>query len=182
MPILPPSFAELLAWLRPCFTAPTFATFTALCYGFLAQTGRRTVTGMLLGARLSQVWSHHRAHRCFSRACWSADQLGLHLTDLIVRLLIHPDAPIPVAVDDTLMRRHGRKIHGAAWHHDPLAAGRQRTAWATAGSWPASSWICRSCRTARCACRSWPACGGPRPQRANRPSPASWSTCSPIVS
>jgi DDE superfamily endonuclease len=129
MPILPPSFAELLAWLRPCFTAPTFATFTALCCGFLAQTGRRTVTGMLLGARLSQVWSHHRAHRFFSRACWSADQLGLHLTDLIVRLLINPDAPIPVAVDDTLLRRRGRKIHGAAWHHDPLAAGRQRTAW-----------------------------------------------------
>jgi hypothetical protein len=112
-----------------CFTAPTFATFTALCCGFLAQTGRRTVTGMLLGARLSHVWPHHRAHRFFSRARWSADQLGLLLADLIVRLLVDPDAPITVAVDDTLMRRCGRKVHGAAWHHDPLAAGRRRTAW-----------------------------------------------------
>jgi len=68
MPILPSSLAELLAWFRPCFTTPTFPTFAALCCGFLAQTGRRTVTGMLLGARLSQVWSHHRAHRFFSRA------------------------------------------------------------------------------------------------------------------
>jgi DDE superfamily endonuclease len=133
MPPQPSSLAGLLAWFRPCFTAPTFTTFTALCCGFLAQTGRRTVTGMLLGARLSTVWSHHRAHRFFSRARWSVDQLGLLLADLIVNLLVDPDAPIRVAVDDTLMRRSGRKIYGAAWHHDPLAAGRRRTAWAN--SW-----------------------------------------------
>jgi hypothetical protein len=82
---------------------------------------------MLLGARLSTVWSHHRAHRFFSRARWSVDQLGLLLADLIVNLLVDPDAPIRVAVDDTLMRRSGRKVYGAAWHHDPLAAGRRRT-------------------------------------------------------
>lgn len=129
MPTPPSSLAGLLVSFRPCFTAPAFATFTALCCGFLAQTGRRTVTGMLLGARLSQIWSHHRAHRFFSRARWSTDQLGLLLADLIVRLLVDPDAPIRVAVDDTLMRRSGRKVYGAAWHHDPLAAGRRRTTW-----------------------------------------------------
>ena len=47
---LPPSVTGLLAWFAPCFTAPTFQTFTALACGFLAQTGPRTVTGMLLGA------------------------------------------------------------------------------------------------------------------------------------
>jgi hypothetical protein len=129
MPILPPSLAGLLAWFQPCFTTPTLATFTALCCGFLAQTGQRTVTGMLTGARLSQTWSHHRAHRFFSRARWSADHLGLLLADLIVGLLVDPDAAIGVAVDDTLMRRSGRRVYGAAWHHDPLAVGRRRTAW-----------------------------------------------------
>src|SRR4029453_988726 len=128
MPILPLSLAELLAWFRPCLTAPTFTTFTALCCGFLAQTGRRTVTGMLLGARLSQVWSHHRAHRFVSRTRWSADQLRLLVSGLIVRLLVDPDAPISVAVDNSLMRRRGRKVSGAAWHHDPLAVRRRRTA------------------------------------------------------
>jgi hypothetical protein len=68
MPPLPPSLASLLVWLRPCFTAPTFATFTGLLVGFLAQTGRRTVTGMLAGARLQQTWSHYRAYRFFARA------------------------------------------------------------------------------------------------------------------
>jgi hypothetical protein len=28
------------------------------------------------------------------------------------------------------MRRAGRKVFGAAWHHDPLAPGRHRVAWA----------------------------------------------------
>jgi hypothetical protein len=129
MPPLPPSLASLLVWLRPCFTAPTFATFTGLLVGFLAQTGRRTVTGMLAGARLQQTWSHYRAYRFFARARWSADQLGLRLADLAVRLLVAPGVPIRVAVDDTLMRRSGRKVFGAAWHHDPLAAGQRRTAW-----------------------------------------------------
>ena len=47
---LPPSFALLLAEVRPCFTAPSFTTFCGLVCGMLAQTGRRTVCGMLLGA------------------------------------------------------------------------------------------------------------------------------------
>jgi len=39
---------------QSCFTEPTFRTFYALGGGFLAQTGRRTVCGMLVGARLWQ--------------------------------------------------------------------------------------------------------------------------------
>jgi hypothetical protein len=76
MPTLPPSLAELLDCFRPCFTAPTFQTLCALTTGFLAQTGPRTVTGMLAGARLAGRWHHSRAHRFFSHARWSADQVG----------------------------------------------------------------------------------------------------------
>jgi hypothetical protein len=35
-PSLPRSLADLLACFRPCFTAPSFTTFTALVSGFLA--------------------------------------------------------------------------------------------------------------------------------------------------
>ena len=68
----------LLGEFCGCFTAPTFAVFCALAVGFLAQTARRTVCGMLVGARLSRVWSHHRAHRFFSHARWSPQQLSGH--------------------------------------------------------------------------------------------------------
>jgi hypothetical protein len=67
---LPPSFAALLATLRPCFTAPTFGTFTALLAGIIAQPARRTVTAMLSAAGLAGVWHHCKAHWFFSHARW----------------------------------------------------------------------------------------------------------------
>jgi hypothetical protein len=131
---LPASLVDLLVCFRGCFTAPTFKTFTALAAGFLAQPGPRTVTGMLTGARLVGRWHHSRAHRFFSHAHWSPDQLGLVLLDLIGDRLLDPAAPLLLVVDDTLYRRAGRKVWGATWHHDPLAPagkGRKPVCWAT---------------------------------------------------
>jgi hypothetical protein len=79
---------------------------------------------------LEQAWHHARAHRFFSHARWSADQLGVCLLDLIVLLLVPDGVPVRLVCDDTLARRAGRKVFGAAWHHDPLAPGQHRVAWA----------------------------------------------------
>ena len=115
---LPASLMTLLATFRPCFTAPSFRTFCALAGGFLAQTGRRTVCGMLTGAGLSQVWPHHRAHRFFSHARWSSQDLGLALACLVASLLVPPSEPVLVAIDDTLFQRTGPKVHAIGWFHD----------------------------------------------------------------
>jgi DDE superfamily endonuclease len=127
---LPCSVTGLLDRFRGCFTTPTFATFCGLALGFWAQPGLHTVCGMLVGARLQQAWHHARAHRFFSHARWSADQLGLVLLDLILAVVVPAGAPVRLVCDDTLFRRSGRKVFGAAWHHDPLAPGRHRVAWA----------------------------------------------------
>ena len=79
---------------RPCFTTPTFTTFTWLVVGFLAQPGTRTVTGMLAGVRLAGTWHHRRAHRFFAAARWSADALGLVVLEVIVAGLLTIDAPL----------------------------------------------------------------------------------------
>jgi hypothetical protein len=126
---LPRSLADLLGRFRCCFTAPTFTTFAWLMVGLVAQPGQRTVTGMLAGARLAGIWHHSRAHRFFAAARWSADQLGLVVLEMIVACLLATDAPLVVVVDDTLFRRSGRKVFGAAWHHDPLAKGGKPVAW-----------------------------------------------------
>ena len=55
MPV-PGSLISVLAVFGPLFTAPTFRTFTMLACGFLAQTGKRTVCGMLAGADLARSW------------------------------------------------------------------------------------------------------------------------------
>lgn len=130
MPEVPCSLAGLLSLLAPCFTRPTFGTFQALLVGFVSQTATRTVCGMLVGARLAGVWHHCRAHRFFSRARWSVEQLGLRICDLVVERLLAPDAPIVLAIDDTLLHRLGRRVHGAHWHHDATAnAARKVSAW-----------------------------------------------------
>ena len=128
-PSLPRSLADLLIVFRPCFTAPTFATFRAMVVGFMAQPGLRTVTGMLVGARLAGRRHHDLAYRFFATARWSADQVGLVLLELITATVVPAGAPLVLATDDTLWRRSGPKLHGAAWHHDGNGPGRHRPAW-----------------------------------------------------
>ncbi|MBF8194175.1 transposase, partial [Nonomuraea sp. K274] len=118
-----PSLAALLAVFRSCFTAPGHRSFAALAVGLIAQTRRRTVCGMLLGAGLERVWHHCRAHRFFSASRWRTDALGLALCDLIVARLLPPGSAITVVVDDTLFKRSGKKVFGVAWHHDGAAKG-----------------------------------------------------------
>ncbi len=124
-PTLPPSLVVLLSHLQPCFTAPSFTTFTALVYGLLAQTRERTVCGMPMGAGLSRVWPHHPAHRFFSHAVWSPEQLGLALARLVVTLLV-PTGAVTVAVDDTLFHRSGKEVWAAGWFHDGSAPSRDK--------------------------------------------------------
>src|SRR5215467_177509 len=105
-PTLPASLAALLGALRPCFTARSFRTFCGLAAGLAGQVRRRTVVGMLLGA-------------------------GLAAAQLVVLLLVAPGAPLLVAVDDSLFRRSGRRVHGAGWQHDGSAPSRGKLGFGT---------------------------------------------------
>ena len=127
---LPPSFVLLLAALRPCFTAPSFHTFVTLVAGMVAAPGRRTVTGAWVAAGQAGIRHHARAFWFLGRARWSADQVGDVLARLVAELLLDPDEAVLVAVDDTLVRRSGRRVHAAFWHHDGAAKGpRRAVAW-----------------------------------------------------
>jgi SRSO17 transposase len=130
MPCVPVSLDALLVLFASSFTAPSFVVFRALVVGQVSQTGLRTVTGMLVGSRLSAVWHHCRAHRFFSHSRWSVDELGLRVAELVVERFCEPGAAVLVAVDDTLLHRLGRKIHGCFWHHDATAnSARAAVAW-----------------------------------------------------
>ena len=132
---LPASLAGLLTAFRCCFTAPTFRTFVALLTGLIAQPGRRTVCGMLVGAGLNGVWRHQRAHRFFSRAVWSLDTVCLVLLRLVVDTLIPAGQDIEVVVDDTLFKRTGRKVHAARWQHDGSSSGPNRRQLGRGNGW-----------------------------------------------
>jgi DDE superfamily endonuclease len=125
---LPNSLRRLLDAFAGCFTTPTLQVFQAMVVGLVAQTGQRTVCGMLTGAGLATTWSHHRAHRFFSTARWSVDQIGLIVFDLVVAHLVADGVELHLAVDDTAHRRRGRHVHGIGWIHDGSAPSRNKLA------------------------------------------------------
>jgi hypothetical protein len=100
---------------------------------------------MLAGAGLACCWSHDRAHRFFSRARWSPDELGLAAAKLVAALLVPAGEPVVVAIDDTLFRRRGKKVWAASWFHDGSAPGPAKTGTATTGSSRPWSSSCRLC-------------------------------------
>ena len=138
--ILPESWSVLLEPLRGVFRRRgTFMLFTVLATGMVAQTGRRSVVGMLAGARMATTISFHAACRFFSHAVWDVDQLGLAVARLVVTRLAAAevatagpgDGPAPagtitVAIDDTLFRRWGKKVFAAFWTHDGAAQGKHK--------------------------------------------------------
>jgi DDE superfamily endonuclease len=131
MPQVPSSLDDLLSLLRPCFTQPTFQTFSMLVVGFLGRVRDCTVTGMLQAAGLAGEWHHSRAHDFFARRRWEPDKLGLSLLDFLISAFVTGGAPIRLAVDDTLFGRSGRRVWGAHYLHDgaqPEGSGR-RTRW-----------------------------------------------------
>jgi hypothetical protein len=125
---LPISLRRLLDAFGGCFTAPTFEVFSAMVIGLVAQTGQRTVCGMLTGAGMATSWSHDRAHRFFSTARWAVDQIGLTVFDLVLTHLVVDGADLHLAVDDTAHRRRGKKVHGVGWIHDGSAPARNKLA------------------------------------------------------
>jgi hypothetical protein len=124
---VPASLMPLLAVFSPLFTAPSFRTFCGLACGFLAQSGKRTVCGMLTGAGLSRLWPHDRAHYFLSRARWSPDDLGIAVAKLVIALLVPDGEPVEVLIDDTLFRRRGKRVWAASWFHDGSAQGPAKT-------------------------------------------------------
>jgi len=123
---LPASLAGLLMMLRPVFTGPSFRTCCGLVAGLCGQVRRRTVCGMLAGAGLGWCWPHDRAHYFFARAAWDLDVLGLAVARLVAALLVPEGEPIEVAVDDSVFRRSGRRVWGAAWQHDGSSPARSK--------------------------------------------------------
>ena len=136
--ILPGSWAGVLEPLRPVFRRRgTFVLFTVLATGMVTTVGRRSVVGMLAGARMAQQISFHAACRFFSHAVWDIDRLGLVVARMVVTRLLGPGEPVTVVIDDTLFKRWGRHVHGAHWTHDGAAQGGKKIArgnrWVVAG-------------------------------------------------
>lgn len=118
------SFLDVLASLIPTMTAPSFANLQVIASGWILTRGKRTVTGVIQGAGAVEEKHHSAFHRFFSRAKWSADEVGRILLGILLRFVPEGEV-VYLAVDDTLCRKRGLHIFGTCMHHDPLISCRK---------------------------------------------------------
>jgi hypothetical protein len=80
--------------------------------------GRRTIS-RTLGAlgRVDCDWSAD--YKMFSRCRWEPNRLFNPVIDEYLDR--YPNRPVVAAIDDTELRKTGKKIKGAGWHRDPLS-------------------------------------------------------------
>lgn len=124
---LPEVILTVVAPFRPLFTAPTWRKLMTLLTGTLLAHGRRTVCSALRlsGEQSASNWSLY--HQVLNRARWSPLAASRCLLLLIVETLLPKDAPVEIAIDETLERRWGPKIHKRGHYRDSLLSSRKHS-------------------------------------------------------
>lgn len=112
-------FNRLFAQARPAFNQErVFQRAHDMAVNSLLTLGRRTVTGMLsAGGRQFQDWS--AAYRMFEMGRIKQRELFAPAINSVVGNL-DAQTPFFAMMDDTLLRKRGRKVSGTAWKRDPL--------------------------------------------------------------
>jgi len=113
------SFNRLFDKTRPAFAQErTFERARTLAMSSLVGLGRRTVSGMLC-ASAQQFTDWSAAYRIFERQRFDTEALFAPVLQEVVER-IGTEEPLVVMMDDTLIRKRGRKVHGTGWKRDPL--------------------------------------------------------------
>lgn len=117
-PLLPTLLASMEEF-RSSLTRPGFEKLLVLFIGWVRTAGRHAVTETLVVTGVAGRRHHEAFHRFFSRGTWRPDGLGLWLLRLVMKLL-EPEAPLRIAIDDTLTPRKGPHVFGLGSHIDPV--------------------------------------------------------------
>ena len=104
---------------RPAFVQErTFDRSRILAISSLVGLGRKTISGLLC-ATSQQFRDWSAAYRIFERQRFDTVALFDPIRREVVGRL-EKGEPLVMMIDDTLIRKRGRKVHGAAWRKDPL--------------------------------------------------------------
>lgn len=118
---VPSTLGDLLLRFAPMFSAPSFANFVAIVTGWMVCTGRHTLTRIITrGGGRARKKHPSSLYRFLARACWSVDEVAQVVFQLALPWI--PGFRIVAVTDDTLCRKSGPHIWGAAMHHDPLTS------------------------------------------------------------
>ncbi len=120
MSLLLPRFLDLIQQWRPCFADyRTHRRAVGFALSLLVCLGRRTISRAIC-AQERQFRSWASDYRLFSTSCWNPRKLF----DVVLTLaldLMSPAQPLVVGLDDTILRKTGRRIPQASTLRDPLS-------------------------------------------------------------
>ena len=112
-------FHELLQLWQPAFAQQrTWQRAQRLAYGLLLCL-RTHLTSNAICATGRQFLDWSADYRLFSRSPWNPHTLFDPIFDHLAQLLPDAQAPVVVALDDTLCKKTGRRIPGATFARDP---------------------------------------------------------------
>src|SRR5271157_3398842 len=112
-------FDRVFEQARPAFTQDrSFERTRILAISSLVGLGRKTISGLLC-ATSQQFYDWSAAYRLFERRRFDAGALFDPVRREVVARLEQRE-PLVVMIDDTLIRKKGRKVYGTAWRKDPL--------------------------------------------------------------
>lgn len=112
-------FERLFDQTRPAFGQErTFARAKTLAMSTLVGLGRHTISGMLC-ASAQQFGDWSAAYRLFEQKRFDREALFAPVLREVLEHL-EPDQPLVAMMDDTLLRKRGRRVYGTGWRRDPL--------------------------------------------------------------
>jgi hypothetical protein len=117
------TFIDGLEVFRPVLTQPSYALLLPLVVGWVLTPGKHAVTEALVNTDVARRRHHEAYHRFFSRGTWDPDELGQRLFRWLLGRMA-PEAPIRLALDDTLAPKKGPQVFGIGSHLDAVRSTR----------------------------------------------------------
>jgi hypothetical protein len=121
---LPARFAAIILTFAPVFRQQrTWRYAELLLIGAILAPGKRTVTSLLRIVGLSRERRFTNYHRVLNRAAWNPRTAARLLLGLLIAVLV-PSGPVVLGIDDTTLRRRGRRISAKGIYRDPVRSSK----------------------------------------------------------
>ena len=125
MPPLPEAMILVLAPFAPLFSHRVWLHAQVLLGGAMLAPGARTVTAALRVMGLAAQRHFTNDHRVLNRATWSARHGSRILLGMLLMCFVPPGATVILGADDTVERRHGRKITAKGCYRDAVRSSKK---------------------------------------------------------
>ena len=116
---VPPRFAAVIQTFAPVFLQRSWRHAVVLLTGAVLAPGGRTVASILRIAGLMHEKRFVNYHRVLNRAVWCPRAASRLLLGLLVAAFA-PSGPVVLGIDDTIERRHGKRIAAKGIYRDPV--------------------------------------------------------------